>query len=70
MTRVGPSAAWGEQIWLRYSVQVDHLFCYGRSGGTGFEGGPSTADSYIRESVDFLCRDSADAQYMQYAKAV
>ena len=34
MTGVGPSAAGGDQVWLRYSVRGDHIFCYGRSGGT------------------------------------
>ena len=39
----GPSVAGGDQVWLRYSVWGDHLFCHGWSGGTDFEGGPSTA---------------------------
>ena len=40
--RVGPSVAGEDQVWLRYSVWGDHLFCYGWSGRTVFEGGQST----------------------------
>jgi len=40
--QVGPSAEGGDQIWLRYLVRVDQLFCCGQSGGTTFEGGLST----------------------------
>jgi len=29
----GPSAAGGDQVWLRYLVRGDRLFCRGQSGG-------------------------------------
>ena len=36
-------AARGDQVWLRYLVREDRLFCRGQSGGTAFEGGLSRA---------------------------
>ena len=33
----------GDQVWLRYLVREERLFCHGQSGGTTFEGGLSTA---------------------------
>ena len=36
-------SSWGDQVWLRYLVQGDQLFCHGQSGGTAFEGGLSMA---------------------------
>ena len=43
-----PETAWergyskGDQVWLRYLVRGDRLFCRGQSGGTAFQGGLST----------------------------
>ena len=33
----------GDQVWLRYLVRGDRLFCRGQSGGTAFEGQGGTA---------------------------
>ena len=65
---IGPSAkAWVRLIfhlplqWLKDQGVVERLIDFIRPTVD-----PEVSDACIRESTDSLCRDGADAQYMQY----